>query len=432
VCALVLSSCGSDVGSVVADAPTLNEPTQTPTPAPPSASKPASHPRAIIFVYMGESLLDGSPEGEQQGTPTIPLATADSDAVMMLNGGVRLDRPDGPGSLVMDSQVVGLVPLLEAGKQTPAAALGRRLASSYGIASVHINVAVSGARYSSIRPGTIPYSNGIKALRAAVALLKAKGFAPEVELIVEEAVNDSGSGSDHTWVWSNLRELQTTFAIDARAALEDGTASVQMFTYTPISVGGGANRDWVAGGVATYQAENSHYCGSLTGIEYFDTHHQTGLGEARVGDVLLWPAIESVVAKGQAWTPFRPVAQSATHSGASISFLLEGFIGKPVYLADSWAPALSDWGLNVTTRSGSIVAVTAVSFDALNPAKVNLTLAADPGPNAIITGALHESGYTAAATDKAHTNIADQSPLTSLLDGRPFPRRLGQFLIVAK
>lgn len=383
----------------------------------------AADPRVFIVVGMGESLMDGSVGGDMPVPGPRALGTA-----LMFNGGVRLDQPDSTATVVPATAMRDLVPLVEAGKQTFMGPLAFRLWSAHGIRSVSINVGVSGMRYVDIKKGTNPYANGIAALNAAIAKVKAAGLVPVPLLVFGMGVNDSGSGSSYTYMQPFMREIFADFTADTRTALNDPAFMPHMFYWTPMSVGGSVTGSWTTGGMAELARENPyiHYAGPLTGIPLADVNHPTGVGQALIGDLLYRP-IRDVLVNGGSWTPFMPVPGSGVRSGTSLSFKLAGFTGRPVYLADEASPALSNWGIRVFTSAGAEVTVTGVAFDATDTSKVNLTLAGDPGANAIVTGALQVFGGTAAAADKARTNIADQDPLTSALDGRAFPKRLGQF-----
>jgi hypothetical protein len=394
-----------------------------------SVVRQAVDPRVFIIVGMGESLMDGAVGGAMPVPGPKSLGTA-----LMMNGGVRLDNPDATSTVVPASSLVGLSSLVEAGKQTFMGPLAFRLWSAHGIRSVSINVGVSGQVYSAIKKGTNPYANGVAALASAIAKVKAAGGAPVPLLVFGMGVNDSGSGPDYTYMQPFMREIYRDFTADARALLNDTAYSPHMFYWTPVSVGGSVTASWTTGGMAELARENPyiHFAGPLTGIPYSDTNHPDGIGQVLMGDSLLYRPIRDVLVNGGTYTALMPVLGSGVRSGSSLSFRLQGYTSKPVYLADAASPALVNWGIRVFTSAGVEVAVNAVALDTTDVSKVNLTLASNPGVGAIVTGALQAFGSTAAPADKARTNIADQDPLTSTYDGRAFPKRLGQFrLIVA-
>jgi hypothetical protein len=384
--------------------------------------------RMLILVEMGESLADGG--GDPGGGSDIPQAgPRKPGTAMMMTGGVRLDTPDSTATVVSDAALAGMVPLVEAGKQTALGPLAWRLWADCGVHAVGINTAVSGQRYEFIKKGTNPYANGMRALASAIAQARAHGYEPVVVKIVGLGVNDSGSGSDYTYMQPMLREFYADFSADARALLGDQSAPIHSFYWTPVSVGvhqatNSVQTDWTAGGMAELRHPFIHYVGPLTGIPYYDQHHPSGTGQVIMGDSLLYRPIRAVVIEGSTWTPLRPVPGSAVRTGNTLRFTMEGATGGLQRLTDAWSPALTNWGIQTFTAADVEVAVTAVALDG---ADVVLTLAANPGANCVIAGALNSPGATNAPADKARTNIADRDPLVSSFDGRPFPKRVAQF-----
>jgi Putative flagellar system-associated repeat len=301
------------------------------------------------------------------------------------------------------------------------AAMSRQRLRSRGLihasAILDLNPSFPGYRWDQLRPGTDPWTQGLRMQGKAADVAAAYGAGLRYRAVgwthgapSDGAVDGSGAVIDY---YAALTEMVASFD-----ALQIGAGGQPLHFFTdqtaPVSEQTQAQGAILAqAAFALANTNRVHLIGPRYPYAFQDNIHHTSLATALIGD--LEGYVKFVVLDlGQAWTPARPTAITVSGSTVTIQVARPYGMGDLAIDTDSIEAAPQN-GFHVRV-SGSEIAVSTVAV-AADTITLTLASAIASGASVEVSNAFYGPGSTAGQHSGVWGNVKRIGPPSALLAG---------------